>query len=101
MCAGYPTNQDFNYDVLVQLLRFFLNNIGDPFIGSSFSLNSHPFELCVLDWFAKLWEIEKNEYWGYVTNGGTEGNFHGILVGLVYAFDFFFFCYINNMISIT
>ncbi|KAK4280255.1 hypothetical protein QN277_011898 [Acacia crassicarpa] len=78
---GYPTNQDFNYEALVQLLRFFLNNLGDPFIGSSFSLNSHPFELCVLDWFAKLWEIEKNEYWGYVTNGGTEGNFHGILIG--------------------
>ncbi|XP_054785039.1 serine decarboxylase-like [Prosopis cineraria] len=78
---GYPTNQDFDYDALVQLLRFFLNNMGDPFIGNSFSLNSNLFELCVLDWFAKLWEIEKNEYWGYVTNGGTEGNFHGILVG--------------------
>ncbi|CAI8604367.1 unnamed protein product [Vicia faba] len=39
------------------------------------------FEVSVLDWFAKLWEIEKNEYWGYVTTGGTEGNLHGILVG--------------------
>ncbi|KAK2457954.1 serine decarboxylase [Trifolium repens] len=39
------------------------------------------FEVNVLDWFAKLWEIEKNEYWGYVTTGGTEGNLHGILVG--------------------
>ncbi|KAI9072302.1 hypothetical protein K1719_041294 [Acacia pycnantha] len=78
---GYPTNLDFNYDALVQLLRFHLNNVGDPSMGSSFSLNSNPFELCVLDWFAKLWHIEKNEYWGYVTSGGTEGNFHGILVG--------------------
>ncbi|XP_054819463.1 serine decarboxylase-like [Prosopis cineraria] len=37
--------------------------------------------LCVLNWFAKLWEIEKSEYWGYVTNGGTEGNLYGILLG--------------------
>jgi len=61
-----------------------LNNAGDPFLGSSFSLNSTSFELCLLDWFANLWEIEKNKYWGYVTTGGTEGNLHGILVGLVF-----------------
>ncbi|KAL2324615.1 hypothetical protein Fmac_023673 [Flemingia macrophylla] len=78
---GYPTNQDFNYDVLTPLFHFHLNNAGDPFLGSSFSLNSTAFEVCVLDWFANLWEIEKNEYWGYVTTGGTEGNLHGILVG--------------------
>ncbi|KAK2404440.1 serine decarboxylase [Trifolium repens] len=79
---GYPTNQDFNYDALAPLMvHFHLNNAGDPFLGSSFSLNSMTFEVCVLDWFAKLWEIEKNEYWGYVTSGGTEGNLHGILVG--------------------
>ncbi|RHN61670.1 putative histidine decarboxylase [Medicago truncatula] len=38
------------------------------------------FEVSVLDWFAKLWEIEKDQYWGYVTTGGTEGNLHAILV---------------------
>lgn len=35
----------------------------------------------MLDWFANLWEIDKGEYWGYVTTGGTEGNLHGILTG--------------------
>ena len=35
----------------------------------------------MLHWFARLWEIEQNEYWGYITNCGTEGNLHGILVG--------------------
>ncbi|KAI9080548.1 hypothetical protein K1719_037514 [Acacia pycnantha] len=78
---GYPINQDFYYEALLQLMCFRLNNAGDPFIGSSDMLNSNQFELCVLDWFAELWEIEKNEYWGYVTNGGTEGNLYGILVG--------------------
>ena len=38
----------------------------------------------MLDWFANLWEIEKGEYWGYITTGGTEGNLHGILVGSVF-----------------
>lgn len=78
---GYPTNQDFNYEALAPLLQFHLNNAGDPFLGSSFSHNSMAFEVSVLDWFAKLWEIEKDEYWGYVTTGGTEGNLHGILAG--------------------
>ncbi|XP_027364975.1 serine decarboxylase-like [Abrus precatorius] len=78
---GYPTNQAFNYDALAPLLQFHLNNAGDPFVGSSYCLNSTAFEVCVLDWFANLWEIEKNEYWGYVTTGGTEGNLHGIFVG--------------------
>ncbi|RDX71555.1 Serine decarboxylase, partial [Mucuna pruriens] len=46
---GYPTNQNFNYDALNPLFHFHLNNAGDPFQGSSFSLNSTPFEVSVLD----------------------------------------------------
>ncbi|MED6144932.1 hypothetical protein PIB30_020053 [Stylosanthes scabra] len=78
---GYPTNQNFNYDALVPLLQFHLNNAGDPFLGCSFNLNSTSFEVSVLDWFANLWDIPKNEYWGYVTTGGTEANLHAILIG--------------------
>ena len=70
--TGYSTNQDFDYDALAPLLQFHLNNAGDPFLGSSFSLNSTAFEVSVLDWFAKVWEIEKGEYWGCVITDGTE-----------------------------
>ena len=35
----------------------------------------------VLNWFARLWEIDEEDYWGYITTCGTEGNLHGILVG--------------------
>ncbi len=35
----------------------------------------------MLNWFAKLWEIDQDDFWGYITNCGTEGNLHGILVG--------------------
>ncbi|KAK2457947.1 serine decarboxylase [Trifolium repens] len=78
---GYPTNQSFDYGALAPLMQFHINNLGDPFIGSSYGVNSAKFEVSVLDWFAKLWEIKKEEYWGYITSGGSEGNFHGLLIG--------------------
>uniref|UniRef100_A0A6N2LQJ0 Serine decarboxylase n=1 Tax=Salix viminalis TaxID=40686 RepID=A0A6N2LQJ0_SALVM len=78
---GYPFNLDFDYGALGQLQHFSINNLGDPFIESNYGVHSRQFEVGVLDWFARLWEIEKNEYWGYITNCGTEGNLHGILVG--------------------
>ena len=77
--------------MLGQLQHFSINNLGDPFIESNYGVHSRPFEVGVLDWFARLWEIERDDYWGYITNCGTEGNLHGILVGLVL---FFFFCLI-------
>ena len=80
---GYPYNLDFDYGALSQLQHFSINNLGDPFIESNYGVHSRQFEVGVLDWFARLWELEKDEYWGYITNCGTEGNLHGILVGLV------------------
>ena len=77
---------DFDYGALGQLQHFSINNLGDPFIESNYGVHSRPFEVGVLDWFARLWEIERDDYWGYITNCGTEGNLHGILVG--YAFFF-------------
>uniref|UniRef100_A0A0E0K0T4 Serine decarboxylase n=1 Tax=Oryza punctata TaxID=4537 RepID=A0A0E0K0T4_ORYPU len=78
---GYPYNLDFDYGALGQLQHFSINNLGDPFIESNYGVHSRQFEVGVLDWFARIWELEKNEYWGYITNCGTEGNLHGILVG--------------------
>ena len=78
-----------------QLQHFSLNNLVDPFIESNYVVHSREFEVGVLDWFARLWELEKNEYWGYVTNGGTEGNLHGILVGFVSLLRFLVFYYSN------
>ncbi|XP_064984456.1 serine decarboxylase 1-like [Musa acuminata AAA Group] len=78
---GYPYNLDLDYGALSQLQHFSINNLGDPFIESNYGVHSRQFEVGVLDWFARLWELEKHEYWGYITNCGTEGNLHGILVG--------------------
>nr|XP_016490096.1 PREDICTED: histidine decarboxylase-like [Nicotiana tabacum] len=79
---GYPVNICYeHYASLAPLLQFHLNNCGDPFLQNTVDFHSKDFEVAVLNWFADLWEIEKDQYWGYVTNGGTEGNLHGILVG--------------------
>ncbi|RZC68795.1 hypothetical protein C5167_032936 [Papaver somniferum] len=78
---GFPFNLDFDYGVLWSLQNFYINNCGDPFIESSYAVHSRQFEVSVLEWFARLWGIENHEYWGYITNGGTEGNFQGILLG--------------------
>jgi len=55
--------------------------LGDPFVDSNYGVHSREFEVAVLEWFAKMWSLPKEEMWGYVTNCGTEGNLHGILTG--------------------
>eukprot|EP00123_Amoebidium_parasiticum_P009028 comp19174_c0_seq1/m.21872 comp19174_c0_seq1/g.21872 ORF comp19174_c0_seq1/g.21872 comp19174_c0_seq1/m.21872 type:complete len:469 (-) comp19174_c0_seq1:445-1851(-) len=78
---GYPYNLDFDYGALAPLQKYSINNLGDPFVESNYGVHSRQFEIGVLHWFARLWEIEQDDYWGYITNCGTEGNLHGILVG--------------------
>jgi histidine decarboxylase len=78
---GYPYNLEFDYGLLANLQKFSINNLGDPFIESNYGVHSREFEVAVLNWFADLWDIPREDYWGYVTNCGTEGNLHGILVG--------------------
>jgi histidine decarboxylase len=71
---GYPCALDIDYKPLEAFLRYSQNNIGDPFATGSFRMNSHEFEREVLEFFAQLTHAPENEWWGYVTNGGTESN---------------------------
>lgn len=75
---GYPCNQSFDYTPLYRFLRFATNNVGDPFSGSNFPLNTHDFEREVITSLAPWAGIDPNDCWGYVTNGGTEGNMYGL-----------------------
>ena len=79
-CIGYPTNQEFDYSELFRFLQFSINNVGDPFSGSNYRLNTHDFEREVVADFARYTRAPADEYWGYVTNGGTEGNMYGLYV---------------------
>ncbi len=91
---GFQANQNQKYSDYACLLDMHTNNIGDPFTGGLFTLNSKFCERAVLDYFAALWNYdwphrEKQEdlgdddylsrYWGYVLSMGfTEGNLYGL-----------------------
>lgn len=75
---GYPTNIAFDYRGLERFLTFPMNNVGDPYGDSLYAINCHEFEREVIDFFAQLYRIQKPNYWGYVTHGGTEGNMYGL-----------------------
>lgn len=74
---GYPESADFDYSHLHRFLRFSVNNCGDWNEHSNYLLNSFDFEKEVMAHFAELYGIAVENSWGYVTNGGTEGNMFG------------------------
>ncbi len=77
---GYPIARDFDYSELYPLLKYPLNNLGDPLIESTYDLNSRSIEREVVQFFAELFKAPSNNSWGYVTNGGSEGNLYSIYV---------------------
>ena len=78
--VGYPCNQVFDYSELYRFLSLPINNVGDPFSGSNYRLNTHEFEREVVRDFARFTRAPADDHWGYVTNGGTEGNMYGLYV---------------------
>ncbi len=76
--AGYPCNQLFDYSELYRFLEFSINNVGDPFHDTNFRLNTHDVEREMIHTFARLTRAPADGYWGYVNNGGTEGNLYGL-----------------------
>ncbi len=77
---GYPTNQNFDYSALLPFLSYCVNNVGDPFHESNFATNTHDIERDVIRRFADLLRLPRDQAWGYVTNGGTEGNMYGLFL---------------------
>ena len=75
---GYPCSQDFDYSEFAPLLRFSLNNVGDPFAESNYRENTFAFEREVIAFFQKHLRAPVGETWGYTTAGGTEGNLYGL-----------------------
>lgn len=84
---GYPMNAQ------IELTPFFkwwsssiashspLNDVGDPFEDLPNMINARPFEREVLAIFAKLLKLPEDNYWGYITSGGTLGNEQGLMMG--------------------
>lgn len=76
--AGYPAAMDYDYSDLKDLLDYSLNNVGDPFVDSTSKIDSREFEREALEFWARLMRAPEHDWWGYVTNGGTEGNLYGL-----------------------
>ncbi|MFS0517790.1 histidine decarboxylase [Nostoc sp. UIC 10607] len=78
--AGYPYNLSCDYSLIAKFFNHLLNNAGDPYIEPDFGLHSRKFEQEVLSFFANLYKIAEDQFWGYVTAGGTEGNLYGMFL---------------------
>ena len=75
---GYPVSKDFDYKDLFEFLKYPLNNLGDPFTPSTWKVDTREFEREVITFMARLFRAKEDDYWGYVTNGGSEGNLYGL-----------------------
>ena len=78
---GYPVNLDYDYSALLPFLQYSANNIGDPFHDSNYASNTHEIEREVIGTFADMMRLPRDQAWGYVTSGGTEGNMYGLYMG--------------------
>ncbi|MCF6178028.1 MAG: histidine decarboxylase [Geopsychrobacter sp.] len=78
MFLGYPVAKDFACQDLSHFLSLPLNNLGDPFAPSTYQVDTREFEREVLEFAARLLRAEEHNWWGYVTNGGSEGNLYGL-----------------------
>lgn len=77
---GYPVSKDFDYSELHPFFKYPINNLGDPFEDSTYKVQTHEMEREVVDFFAELFRANPKDYWGYVTNGGSESNLYGLYI---------------------
>jgi len=74
----YPVSKDFDYSELTPFLQYPINNLGDPFEEGTWKVQTHQMEKEVVAFFARLFRAQPKDYWGYVTNGGSESNLYGL-----------------------
>lgn len=77
---GYPCNTAYDYTPILHFCNTHINNVGDPRQLGTYRANTKNIELEVLKFFAKLWNIDFDNSWSYITNAGTEGNLQGLYV---------------------
>ena len=83
---GYPANM-IKRSGITEYLRFLeskmylINNCGDPNEIGNYKMDSKKIELMIIDMIKENLKLPKEEYFGYITSGGTEGNFWGIREG--------------------
>ncbi len=79
---GYPANmclksELFNFFKFIEKDAYLANNCGDVNEEGNYQMDSKKIERDILKLFAQKFGIEDN-YWGYITSGGSESNQWGI-----------------------
>lgn len=83
---GYPANLS-DESAVVEYLRWiegqlsYMNSCGTPYEKGNYRMCLHNNELEVISRFVENLDLPHDEYWGYITTGGTEGNLWGIREG--------------------
>lgn len=83
---GYPTNMT-NESSLISYLRwiesqlFYINSCGTPYSSGNYKMARRDMEKEIILKIINNLNLKSDEYWGYITTGGTEGNLWGIREG--------------------
>ena len=83
---GYPANMIEN-SAVTKYLRwlesqmFFTNSCGNAYGQGNYRMNNAIQELMIIDRIKENLGLNSEDYWGYITMGGTEGNMWGIREG--------------------
>ncbi|MDD3587827.1 MAG: pyridoxal-dependent decarboxylase [Thermoguttaceae bacterium] len=84
---GYPFDQATNLNAFYHwlyetgLYNTTLISVGSPWKESWDMLDVDEFERDAVSFMAEAFGFPHDTYWGFVTNGGTDGNMHGIYFG--------------------
>lgn len=87
---GYPINMATPPDgffrwrnqlAKVGVNRFAFNNVGDPFKESHIPFNTHAMEKELISRFARLYGLDPDKAWGFLSHSGTDSNMHGMYMG--------------------
>ncbi len=83
---GYPANM-YSSTAVVEYLRllesrlYLINSCGGPNDRGNYRMDNKDMEIKIIELVMQNLNIDKENYWGYITSGGTEGNFWGIKSG--------------------
>lgn len=77
---GYPLAKDLKYEHFAPFLNVCINNVGDPESSSTLTIDTKDIERKCINFFTRVLNGTPENVWGYITNGGTEGNLYALYV---------------------